>query len=809
MKTNLTIRTLLLLATLAIPLGTLSTTSGATRTVTTLSDTGAGSLRQTITDAVSGDTINFSVTGTISLTSGELELCKGLILAGPGASGLTLSGNNASRVFSICTNTTVTIQGLTIANGYSTNGGGIYNDGGTLNLTNCVLKANKAQGANGYWSGGYPSGTPVGAARPGHGGALYNLGTVSATNCLFWTNTAAGGQFINGPGTGADAGAAAVFNASNAVFEAAQTTFLQNCAWGGTAVSVEYGGSFYTAGDAQGGAILNQGQLRLWNATFETNQAVAGLSFSWNIAGPGGTASGGGIHHQGGTFDLVGCILAGNSANGVEQSDALGGGIYLAAGAGTLSTSVLRDNTAAGGGVASSGMGFYPRSGSGGGVYNQGALVLTNCTFQRNRATGGSSHSDSGGAEGSGGGLCNTAGATLWILQSVFCTNSAAGGNAGWPNFNDPPGYPTGGYGSGGGILNNGSLTLENCSLAGNQATGGIGGGGSMPYYYPYGGNGGGAQGGAVCGVGVLTAMTNCTFSQNTAVGGAGGLGSTTSGAAGSADGGGIASLGTTSLKNTITAYSPSGGNIYGSPTDAGNNLSSDATGGFTVPTSHINTDPLLGPLADNGGPTLTLALLSGSPAINNSDPAASPLMDQRGFRRSIGSGPDIGAFEWDSDGKSFIVEQPAGQVVVVGEPISLTVVAGGVEPFSYQWLRSNTNLPGATAAAYTIGSAQPGHGGSYSVVVSNSLSSVTSSVAVVTVSVVPPGFNSVSRSNNGAVTLSLTGQSGSHYDLYCSSNLTQWSWLATLTNTTGQVGYTDTDATNHPQRFYQAIQLP
>ena len=177
----------------------------------TVASTSSLRKRASIRSALSGGTASSSKLFTLATggtgafqvdTSGVILTVSSVIsntgtgnLSKVGAGTLTLSGNNASRVFSICTNTTVTIQGLTIANGYSTNGGGIYNDGGTLNLTNCVLKANKAQGANGYWSGGYPSGTPVGAARPGHGGALYNLGTVSATNCLFWTNTAAGGQF--------------------------------------------------------------------------------------------------------------------------------------------------------------------------------------------------------------------------------------------------------------------------------------------------------------------------------------------------------------------------------------------------------------------------------------------------------------------------------------------------------------------------------------------------------------------------------------------------------------------------------------
>ena len=61
------------------------------------------------------------------------------------------------------------------------------------------------------------------------------------------------------------------------------------------------------------------------------------------------------------------------------------------------------------------------------------------------------------------------------------------------------------------------------------------------------------------------------------------------------------------------------------------------------------NTDPILGPLADNGGPTLTMALLPGSPAIDAGDTSLAPATDQRGFPRPAGLAADIGAFEYGS----------------------------------------------------------------------------------------------------------------------------------------------------------------
>src|SRR5580700_924560 len=90
----------------------------STLTVLDLNDSGAGSLRQTILSASSGDTIDFAVSGQITLTSGPLELFQDLNIVGPGASKLIVSGNNASQVFEIG-DVNVAMSGLTIANGVS------------------------------------------------------------------------------------------------------------------------------------------------------------------------------------------------------------------------------------------------------------------------------------------------------------------------------------------------------------------------------------------------------------------------------------------------------------------------------------------------------------------------------------------------------------------------------------------------------------------------------------------------------------------------------------------------------------------
>src|ERR1700710_3073762 len=71
----------------------------ATYTVTSLADAGSGTLRSAIANATGNDTILFSVTGTITLSTGQLEIDKNLTISGPGASRLAISGNNLTRIF--------------------------------------------------------------------------------------------------------------------------------------------------------------------------------------------------------------------------------------------------------------------------------------------------------------------------------------------------------------------------------------------------------------------------------------------------------------------------------------------------------------------------------------------------------------------------------------------------------------------------------------------------------------------------------------------------------------------------------------
>ena len=121
----------------------------ATVVVAIPTDSGPGSLRWAIATAKPGDTIMFSVRGTIPLTSGALVLHKNLTIAGPGAEQLTISGNGTSRVFRVTGGVTAKIEGVTISAGKTADsGGGVFNQGALI-ITNYILSGNTASGFGG------------------------------------------------------------------------------------------------------------------------------------------------------------------------------------------------------------------------------------------------------------------------------------------------------------------------------------------------------------------------------------------------------------------------------------------------------------------------------------------------------------------------------------------------------------------------------------------------------------------------------------------------------------------------------------
>ena len=260
-------------------------------------------------------------------------------------------------------------------------------------------------------------------------------------------------------------------------------------------------------------------------------------------------------------------------------------------------------------------------AGGGGGVLNEnGTMTITDCTISNNSASQDGLTESSFTSEG--GGISNHSG-------SLIITNSTISGNTCSAGSFDPL-FPAAATAFGGGVDNSGSITITNCTISGNSAvaTGisssdtGYGGGIS---------NGGDLQ------------ITSSTIAHNSASGD-NGVGGGINGFEPTRTDSSIIALNSAPVGPDLTGaggLQSTGYNIIGNNADAV--INSQPTDQIGTPAAPI--DPLLGPLADNGGPTLTHALQPGSPAINRGDPAAPP-QDQRGYGR-LGV-PDVGAFEFN-----------------------------------------------------------------------------------------------------------------------------------------------------------------
>ena len=416
---------------------------------------------------------------------------------------------------------------------------------------------------------------------------------------------------------------------------------------------------------------------RVFHIASDQSVSIAGLTFRNGIAT---TNDGGGIYNDHAALTLNDCTITDNVAG-------YGGGIYNNGSSNgiaslTISSSTLSDNSAR----------------LGGGIFNDGfdiggdaILTVTNSNFGGNSADFGGCVFNDGSSLGNAsltlndttlsGNTAHTAGGSIYnemvngfgtqtLNNSNLSDNSA--GKSGGAIYNDQGEFFTinncaisgnSAQKDGGGIYNDGyqgvaSLAINSSTLNGNSAAAG----------------GGIFNDGQERGVTRLQ-ISNSTFSENTASYG-GGLASngfdayyvrvtignsTFSGNSASSAGAGIYNVGQrgqdtvlVTLANTILNNGPPGSNIFcNSDTilSLGYNLANDSCGNFlTSPGDQTNTDPMLGPLQDNGGSTLTHALLPGSPAINAGDPSFTQptLYDQRGpgFDRVMNGRIDIGSYE-------------------------------------------------------------------------------------------------------------------------------------------------------------------
>ena len=643
---------------------------------------GVTSLREAITsaNAVSGTsliTFDASLSGKITLNGTALPtLTKSVDIIGPGSDMLTINGNNQSRMFAANTaNTTVTIAGMTLTNGYATtNGGVIYISAANGVLNDLVIKNSQTTGT--YGGAIYVTGsdwfvmdncnivgnqTPATSGTYGGGAWISYTGDVTISNSIFAGNTSYYG------------GGLTLY--SNGQNQLDNVVIKNNTAYNGGGLYASRTTSSTYLDKANDVTITNS---RILSNTSSNHSAGVALHYSENVS-------------------IIDSVISGNTA-----AASVAGGIYFySTGQSSVSGCTFQDNVSAtyGGGIATSGTTsgafaglandltigdttfFGNTSNRGGGMFQgTGVVTITNTDFKRNHATtNGGGYQQNGGtsyitanflentAASIGGGAVLTGDTSVMnILQSTFHDNSAIEKGGGIyltltstlhvdaTTFSDNTSERGGGLHQAGG-----TVSIKNSQFVGNRATlygGGIhlfGPGSVMTIEQSLLYN----NISAVVGGGLYVTSASTLNIYNTTI--SGNKAETANGQTSANEGGGIYFTGTNAMTivNSTIAYNTAyrGGGLHTTTTNAtmhntiiANNTASKFAQGYDVygavqPTSSsnligINTalqgitngvngnqigtqstpiDPRLGPLQNNGGKTKTHALLEDSPAID------------------------------------------------------------------------------------------------------------------------------------------------------------------------------------------------
>ena len=340
--------------------------------VTTLRDAINFANADTGEDVIEFDSSLFASPQIISLSLGELSITHSLSIIAPqdsltGADLVTVSGNNATRVFEIGNGTTVNLSGLIVADGLVTNndGGGIKNSG-TLTLDNSIVRNDSANSGGGIANSRgamltVSNSTITGNSTrsSGNGGGIDNTGTLTVSNSTITGNLARSGGGISNSGT---------LTVSNSTLNGNSATF-----------------SIY-GGTGDGGSISNTGTVLVSNSTLSGNSAAN---------------NGGGISNTG-TLTVSNSTLTGNSAANS------GGGINNSSFKSTLevSNSTLSGNSAAnnGGGIFNDGTIFLI------GDPNNATVTINNSTLTLNQAA-------------DGGGVFNLAPGSARVRNTIIASN--------------------------------------------------------------------------------------------------------------------------------------------------------------------------------------------------------------------------------------------------------------------------------------------------------------------------------------------------------------------------------------------------
>lgn len=515
----------------------------STFTVLNVADSGVGSLRAAVLGAEANpgaDVIQFAskVHGTITLTTGELDIRGDLTIDGPGANRLTVSGNDASRVFDVIgggsagSGTRVSIAGLTVAHGRADVGGGIRNSAfSDLTLTRVVLSENVAVGG------------PT-AAVNARGGAVHSVGggsAVSVVDSSVFGNTADGRPNAtrgSGGGLSVDGGRLIVL----------RSTVAENYAFGGSPTISGAGG---------GVSVITGATATVTDSMIRDNRSVGAVG--------GGPAHGGGILViQASSLVINHSVLTRNEAHGGDgglgRGRTEGGAIDVELGSrASVADSVLTDNRAvAGSGNFNSANGFTASTATGGaisvGAVSPGGnfLEVIRSVLRGNEAIGGNNGTSTASAiadvgSAHGGAIFTARGSSTVIRESAVVHNRAIGGDGNTGTA--PVGFV--GTATGGGIDNSiavpvagggfqpARLTVIDSVVSHNEVVGGNGNTGTGVSVFL----GAGLGGGIANYLGGTTDITGSLLVHNRATGGDGGLG-----AGGGVFNGGPSPLGTPTL---------------------------------------------------------------------------------------------------------------------------------------------------------------------------------------------------------------------------------------------------------------------
>ena len=626
---------------IVLTIGAFATTVFAsTYTVTTTNDTGPNSLRAIITTAngvVGPHTISFGTTGhfagggTINLLSPLPVISNSVTISG----WLNASSNNAVTVNGSALvfqpGSANTIQNLNVGNSITSaqslsisgcviNNGGIQSTG-VLQIQYSSITASPTVG---IWSSG--NATLNGVTVSGcSGSGIHNEGTMAIADSQIYSNTCS----TDGGGIWS----------SNSI----QVT--------GCRISNN------TTSNGRGGGIFNSGIATIYKTTISSNTCNSG--------------QGGGVYDAGQSLVFKSCLVAYNVSKGQDGTGGGGGGAGWGGGVYLGGTNVVATNTTFSANTVVGGNGAAGYGGKGGGLLGgSGGVGGQNASCGQTGTAGSNAQNGGYGSGGGGGG----AGGAAYPGEAAHQTSSC------YKFCNWSGNYVTYGCGShnvtfGGGYFSGynpcpntlPSVNLHNCpyytespacspSAGGSSGTGGnggCGGGGGFPS-----GSGGcysgsatatSGGGGASFGSGIFVKsgslkLVSCTVALNEADGGSPG-------------GHGLGAVANESgqifLVNTIIGANSSGSSdgpdVYGIFSSLGYNFIGNTSGstGWNAVWDYQNATPLsLGPLQDNGGPTLTCALLPDSLCILSGTSVGAPSTDQRGVIRPANN-IDIGAYQF------------------------------------------------------------------------------------------------------------------------------------------------------------------